>query len=86
LDGDIEMAKPREYIDTIRGRAYFVKTCTEDKYGNWDDHWSTIAGEFVIHEGKNHHVYKIGYKQKPYDEDLDRGTGIGRYPAMWDLK
>lgn len=54
------MKKP--YIDTIRGRAYFVKTFTEDKHGNWDDHWSTIAGEFVIHEGKKHHVYKIGRK------------------------
>ena len=49
---------PKPYIDTIRGKAYFVKTCVEDKYGRWDDHWSTMAGEFVIHEGKKHHVYK----------------------------
>lgn len=53
------MSKPKPHIDTIRGRAYFIKTITEDKHGNWDDHWSTIAGEFVIHEGKYHHVYKI---------------------------
>jgi len=51
------MVKP--YIDTIRGKAYFIKTITEDKYGDWDDHWATIRGEFVIHEGKKHHVYKI---------------------------
>jgi len=48
-----------EYIDTIAGRAYFYKTITEDKYGNWDDHWSSLAGEFVIHEGNKHHVYII---------------------------
>jgi len=53
----------KKYIDTARGRAYFLKTITEDKYGRWDDHWSTLAGEFVIHEGKKHHVYVI---QKDY--------------------
>ena len=73
-------AKP--YIDTIRGKAYFVKTCTEDKYGNWDDHWSTIAGEFVIHEGKKHHVYIVGFKQE-YNRDKIRGTG--KYAIMWDI-
>ena len=58
---------PKPYIDTFRGKAYFVKTITEDKYGNWDDHWETIRGEFVIHEGNKHHVYKIGY-DKGYEE------------------
>jgi len=56
------MTKP--YIDTIRGRAYFVKTCTEDKRGGWDDHWSTMAGEFVIHEDKKHYVYSLDRKYK----------------------
>ena len=65
------MSKPKEYIDTIRGKAYFIKTITEDKNGNWDDHWSTIAGEFVIHEGKKHHVYKVGYKEyDPYHSNI----------------
>ena len=50
---------PKPYIDTVQGRAYYVKTCVEHKYGRWDDHWSTIAGEYVIHEGKKHHVYSI---------------------------
>jgi len=52
---------PKPYIDTIRGKAYFVKTCVENKSGKWDDHWSTNAGEYVIHEGKKHHVYKVNY-------------------------
>jgi len=55
---------PKPYIDTIRGRAYFLKTCTENKYGNWDDHWATIRGEFVIHEGKKHHVYTTSPRWK----------------------
>ncbi len=58
------MRKAKPYIDTIRGRAYFYKTITENKYGNWDDHWETVAGYFVIHENNKHHVYKIGYKKE----------------------
>ena len=50
---------PKPYIDTFKGKAKFVKTEIEDKYGRWDDHWKTTSGEFVIHEGKKHHVYKV---------------------------
>jgi len=53
----IKNVKP--YINTIRGRAYYIHTEVEDNYGRWDDHWSTVGGEFVIHEGKKHHVYSI---------------------------
>ena len=55
---------PKKSIDTFKGKAYFLKTCTENKYGNWDQHWSMSAGEFVIHEGKKHHVYIAGKKPK----------------------
>jgi len=54
---------PKPYIDTIKGKAYFLKTIKE-KNGRWDDHWSTIAGEFVIHRGDEHDVYIVGKKPK----------------------
>jgi len=54
------MKKPKAYIDTIRGKAYFVKTEKENKQGRWNDSYETVAGYFVIHEGTLHHVYKVG--------------------------
>ena len=49
----------KPYIHTIQGKASYSHTEVEDKYGNWNDSWATIRGEYVIHEGKNHHVYTI---------------------------
>jgi len=51
------MIKP--YIETASGRAYYLKTEVENAYGRWNDSYYTGAGEYVLHEGKNHHVYKI---------------------------
>jgi len=48
----------KPYISTARGKAFYSHTEIENEYGGWDQHWATIAGEFVIHEGKKHHVYK----------------------------
>ena len=47
------------FIDTVDGRAYFYKTEVEDKNGRWyNDYWIR-DGFWVIHEGNQHHVYKI---------------------------
>jgi len=51
--------KGKRYIDTLAGRAYYVKTVVEDDQGHWDDHYSTASGYWVIHRGKKHDVYKI---------------------------
>jgi len=54
----------KPYINTFKGRAYYSHTEVETKHGNWNDRWLMSAGEFVIHEGKKHHVYKIrNYKR-----------------------
>jgi hypothetical protein len=46
-------------IDTISGKALFVKTEKEDKEGRWNDNYYTKDGYWVIHQGKKHHVYKV---------------------------
>lgn len=50
---------PKEFIETAQGRAYFYITEVEDQYGRWNDTYYTTAGEYVIHDGIYHHVYKI---------------------------
>lgn len=49
----------KSFIDTIAGRAYYVRTEIEDEHGKWYDNYWTRDGYWVIHEGKNHHVYKV---------------------------
>jgi len=49
----------KPFIRTAMGIAFYSHTETEDEYGNWNDRWQTIRGEFVIHDGKKHHVYLI---------------------------
>jgi hypothetical protein len=51
--------KVPEFIDTVRGKVYFVKTEVEDKYGKWKDDYYTKDGYWVIHRGKEHDVYKL---------------------------
>jgi hypothetical protein len=51
--------KPPESIDTVAGKAFFIKTATEDKYGRWDDDYWTKDGYWVIHRGKQHDIYKV---------------------------
>jgi hypothetical protein len=46
-------------IDTVAGKALFIKTEIEDKYGRWNDDYWTREGYYVIHRGKKHHVYKV---------------------------
>jgi hypothetical protein len=47
-------------INTIAGKAFFVKTETEDESGRWDDDYETKYGYWVIHRGKQHDIYKVG--------------------------
>ena len=55
----------QKYINTVQGRAYYLYTEVENKYGKWNDNHWTRNGEYVIHRGKRHHVYSIHAKPKP---------------------
>jgi hypothetical protein len=46
-------------IDTVAGKALFVRTEKEDEFGRWNDNYFTKDGYWVIHQGKKHHVYKV---------------------------
>lgn len=46
-------------IETILGEMIYSHTEIEDENGNWNDHWSTENGEYVIHGSKRHHVYVL---------------------------
>ena len=46
-------------IGTVQGIADYSHTEIEDKNENWDDHWLTSNGEYVIHEGTHHHIYLL---------------------------
>ena len=46
-------------IATAQGIANYVKTETEDKQGNWNQNYNIKDGYYVIHDGIEHHVYKI---------------------------
>jgi hypothetical protein len=54
-----KMHRLPSFINTVAGKAYFVKTETEDKHGKWNDDYSTRDGYWVLHSGKKHHVYKV---------------------------
>ena len=46
-------------INTSQGIAAYSHSEIEDKNERWDDHWLTTNGEYVIHEGTQHHVYLL---------------------------
>lgn len=46
-------------INTIKGTALYSHTEIENESGKWNDHWYTKFGEYVIHDGVNHHVYFV---------------------------
>ena len=48
----------RRRINTIDGVATYVKTELEDSVGRWNDSYQTRSGEYVIHRGKEHDVYR----------------------------
>ena len=45
-------------IRTMQGTAAYSHTEIGDKDG-WDNHWLIANGEYVIHEGPQHHVYLL---------------------------
>lgn len=53
-----EDTMPKKTIRVAGGIADFSHTEIENEAGRWDDHWQTKHGEYVIHKGKKHHVYK----------------------------
>jgi hypothetical protein len=54
---EFEDAGAKPYINTIDGTKWYYKTEVEDEQGRWNDSYETIRGEYVIHNGKYHHVY-----------------------------
>lgn len=44
-------------INTAWGEALYHHTEVEDATERWNDNWYISSGEFVIHEGINHHVF-----------------------------
>jgi len=56
-------SKPKEFIDTVAGKAYFSHTEVENEYGQWNDEWWTPR-YWVIHEGKYHHIYEVREEAK----------------------
>ena len=49
----------KQSINTVQGRAEYVRTELEDKDERWNDSYRTKDGYFIIHEGSEHHVYKV---------------------------
>jgi hypothetical protein len=46
-------------IPTCDGFADYLRTEHEDATGKWDDGYSTSMGDYVIHVGTVHHVYRV---------------------------
>lgn len=46
-------------INMSAGTAAYSHSEIEDINEQWDDHWLTVNGEYVIHEGQQHHVYLL---------------------------
>ena len=51
------LKRVKKTINTMFGKAKYIGTEIEDKYGRWDDSYLMKEGYFVIHKGKHHHVY-----------------------------
>ena len=64
-----ELHKPADSIQTSAGEAYFVRTEHENEAGRWKDDYWTRDGYYVIHRGKQHHIYKVK-PGKPYVVEL----------------
>ena len=46
-------------IQTVQGKAEYVKTETEDQNGRWNDNYYVRDGYYVIHRGSEHDIYRI---------------------------
>jgi hypothetical protein len=57
-------SKVKKWIKTASGPARYIGTEVEDSNGHWSMNYSTSAGEWVIHDGKKHHVYVNSSKDK----------------------
>jgi len=79
----------KDKIGTAAGEARYIGTEVENEHGKWDDSYTTKDGYWVIHEGKEHHIYEVkggkcGGKikevmteeeaEKQFEKELDEGT------------
>ena len=62
--------KKGEFIDTIAGRAKFVRVETEDAQGRWNNNYYTRDGYWVTHHSPKHYVYKISAEDLKRDRKL----------------
>jgi predicted transcriptional regulator len=63
-------------IQTMDGMAHYVGTEIEHN-GRWNQSYVVSAGEYVIHDGTNHHIYIIntnraGFESDGIKEDLNK--------------
>jgi hypothetical protein len=63
-------------IQTMNGTGYYIGTEIENNQGEWDQDYYISQGEWVIHDGKYHHVYinnKVlaGFEAEGVREDLN---------------
>jgi len=86
---------PRE-IDVAGGSAKYVCTEIEDSRGRWNDDYNVRDGYFVIHDGENHHVYRLIKEDKVWNNTIKnilsgpspygsiRGTGFNDEQEKYD--
>lgn len=55
---------PKPTINTASGEARYLGTEFENEDGKWNDSYAIKDGFWVIHQGKQHHVYKVNKKEK----------------------
>ncbi len=51
--------KKDSHINTVRGKGRYFGTEIENEQEQWDDSYTTKAGFWVIHNGTEHHIYKV---------------------------
>ena len=51
--------KMEQEILTAQGEADYSHTEEENEQGRWNDNWETTHGEYVIHQGRKHHIYIV---------------------------
>ena len=64
---------PKKYIHAYGKKMKYVKTYTEDKYGNWNNSDAQLHcdwGGAVIHAGKKHYLYMPFTRHRYYFESI----------------
>lgn len=76
----VQLKGVKKQINTADGVADYQGTEIENEYGKWNDSYQTKHGEWVIHEGKKHHIYYSHPNRAPADDivkQIKYGFGMG---------